>query len=251
MSQLPRPVKQVLSSGPLDARVARTWARLQRTRRGPRVVRSGFVLAGALAAAALAVVLWPRAAIPTPPVALVSAAPMVHASPAPAPGVTADAPHLAPPRPHGDAAPAAAAHAPLRRSPTRVWWKGRPQPGAPRPSLMRVSPGAEEKVDSVDALLASADEAWRAGDTARAAALLSELAAHHPEDARAGQALYLLGQMQLDVLGAPEQAVDSFQRALQLGVPDELTGPLWQALERAQGPEDDSFEPPLGEAPTP
>jgi hypothetical protein len=59
------------------------------------------------------------------------------------------------------------------------------------------------------------------------------LAAHHPADARAGSALYVLGQLQLDVLGRPAAALDSFERALALGVPESLVGPLWEAHERA------------------
>ncbi|MCC6336331.1 MAG: hypothetical protein IT380_20390 [Myxococcales bacterium] len=232
MSQLPRPVKQVLASPSLDARVVRTWVRLERTRRGPRAVRPAFVLAGLAAAAALAVAVWARAPSAARP--QVGPAPVADSLAAPEVArvdvkVANDSAHASPSVPP--------------RAPTRVWWKGRPTPGAPRPSLVQPGPGQreDEAADSVGALLSSADEAWRAQDTVRAASLLSELAAHHPEDARAGQALYLLGQMQLDVLERPGEAVKSFQRALQLGVPEELVGPLWQALERAQPEEDDAL----------
>ncbi|GMU59671.1 MAG: hypothetical protein AMXMBFR34_14340 [Myxococcaceae bacterium] len=241
MSQLPRPVKQVLASPSLDARVARTWVRLERTRRGPRAVRPALVLGGLAATAALAVAVWLRAPAPVAP--LSDQAPKAAAlASAAAPEVVRVEGKVANDAAHaGDVAHASPSVPP--RAPTRVWWKGRPTPGAPRPSLVQPGPAPHEEVepDPVGALLSSADEAWRAGDTTRAASLLSELAAHHPEDARAGQALYLLGQMQLDVLEQPGEAVKSFQRALQLGVPEELVGPLWQALERAQPAEDDAL----------
>lgn len=219
MSLLPWPVKRLTKEDDVDARLQRTWVRLERTRRAPRPVRPGFVVGAVLAAGLVAVVAWPRAER-TP-------APAVVVAPLPS------SPRVADERvnvPHGVPAPTA----PVASAPATVVWRGRPTPGVPRPSLVLRLPGASvEAEDPVDALLASADEAWQAGDTARTAVLLSELAAHHPEDARAGSALYLLGQIQLEVLERPDAAVASFERAIALGVPDELLAPLWAAHERA------------------
>lgn len=221
MSLLPWPVKRLTRSDDVDARVQRTWVRLERTRRAPRVVRPGFVVGAAVAAALLVLAAWPERA-PTPAVVAAVAAPVVSRH---AVDERVNVPHGVPSSPASSRAPSA---------PATVVWRGRPAPGVPRPSLVVRAPGAAlEEEDPVDALLASADEAWRAGDTARTAVLLSELAAHHPEDARAGSALYLLGQIQLDVLERPDAAVESFERAMALGVPDALVGPLWAAHERA------------------
>lgn len=221
MSQLPRPVKRLTRSDDVDARVQRTWVRLERTRRAPRVVRPGFVLGGALAAALLVLAAWPQRA-PSPAAVPPVAVPVASRYAA---DERANVPHGAPSSPASSRAPSA---------PATVVWRGRPAPGVARPSLVVRPPGAVvEAEDPVDALLASADEAWQAGDTARTAVLLSELAAHHPEDARAGSALYLLGQIQLEVLERPDAALASFERALALGVPDALVGPLWAAHERA------------------
>lgn len=295
MSLVPWPVKRLTRPDDVDARVQRTWVRLERTRRAPRSVRSGFLVAAASAACALAAWAWAARAPGTAPgdgapiaaahavgalahagksaeaaragklASVVPSSALASADGAANPRADATSGALASAEgagnPRADATSGArtlAAHAvgalvhageprasppgvggapPASRAaqaPATVVWRGRPTPGAPRPPFMLRLPSSEAAPeDVVEVLLASADEAWRAGDSGRAAVLLSELAAHHPDDARAGSALYVLGQLQLDVLGRPDAAVDSFERALALGVPDSLVGPLWEAHERA------------------
>lgn len=235
MSPLPRPVKQVLVP-PDEAAVGRAWVRLETTRRVPTTVRPAIAWAAfaALAAAGVALVVRPAAPAPASSAAASAVGGALGLARAPASPPPVGGGEAAALVSEGSAAAAGSVTAPPRAGP-RVFWHGRPTAGAARPSLVEgPAPAPEQPVDEAGALLASADDAWRAGQTTRAATLLAELAAHHADDARAGAALYLLGQMQLDVLGQPAEAVASFQRALQLGVPDDVVGPLWTALEQAQ-----------------
>jgi hypothetical protein len=210
---LPRPIKTVLESEASDAPIARGWVRVQRKRRVRDNVRKGvlavccLVLAGAIGWGVRP--LFPSRAVVPP-------APVVVASPA---------------RPALDS---------IVQQLPKVVARGRAA------SVQRPVPVVAENVgpvkaevpvpdvDVVSALLESVREAYDVGDTARAAALLSEIAEKHPDDPRAAQSLYVLGLIQLEKNKDAKSAVASFTQALELSPSAELVPTLWQALERAR-----------------
>jgi tetratricopeptide (TPR) repeat protein len=210
MSQLPRPLKQVLSEAS-DASVVRTWARLQRTRRlgRPRtplllataglalVVLGGWFVRGRLDAAATTTLADARSPSPT-----VSAI-------------------LAKGRQASASVPRSTSQ------PLHVTTASEPEPNVPMVQRSLVP------ADPVGALLESASEAVRASKFTRAAALLAEVGEHHPADRRTATALYALGRLQLENLQQPNEARRSFTRALELNPPEELVVPLWDSLEEA------------------
>lgn len=72
-------------------------------------------------------------------------------------------------------------------------------------------------------------ELWELADVARfsghpseAAVPLRRLVAEHPHDPRAALAAYTLGRLELDALGAPHAAAESFARSETLGLPEAL-----------------------------
>lgn len=76
--------------------------------------------------------------------------------------------------------------------------------------------------DPVAALLARADAARRRGEDADAARVLEVVVAEHAEDQRAALAAYSLARLRLDRMGEPGAAARDFERALALGLPDQL-----------------------------
>lgn len=208
---LPRPVKSVLTDGPVDAAVSRGWSRVQRKRRRRDNVRKGALAVSCLLLAAS--VGWavrpyfgPSTAVPAKPAVVAAAPAPLDALVKELPKVQGRAPAVQRPVPPAAAAPAAQQHADI----------------------------ADPELDVVAALLESVRDAYDAGNTARAAALLQEIAEKHEEDPRAAQALYVLGLIQLDKTKDPKGAVESFTHALELQPPPELVPTLWEALERAR-----------------
>ena len=208
---LPRPIKSVLVETPVDAPVSRGWSRVQKKRRVRDTVRKSALAVSCLLLAAS--VGWavrpffPGPAPVTPP------APVVVAAPAPS-------------------APLDTLVKELPKVQGRAVQVQRPVP-APSPAPQQVAI-PEPEVDVVAALLESVRDAYEAGNTARASALLSEIAEKHEDDPRAAQALYVLGLIQLDRAKDAQGAADSFTHALELQPPPELVPSLWEALERAR-----------------
>lgn len=98
--------------------------------------------------------------------------------------------------------------------------------------------GTEDSGDAeADRLWAEADAARRAQEPERAVALLSALLDHHPQDPRRAVACFIRGRLELERLGQPERAAESFARALALGLPAALEEDGWlrriAALEQA------------------
>ncbi len=207
---LPRPVKQVLVEKPRDAAVMRTWARLQRSRRTTSASRTsvvGVVVASVCSAACgvLLMTSWGRQqkSVEGAPVgAPVAARPTVSTLLAQGRQTNATAPHTR--------------VAALPRTP-------------PVPEVTPVPPP-----DPVRAMLDAAGDAVRASDYGLAAALLSELGDHHPDDPRTPTALFALGRIQADNLHQRDEAARSFTRALELGPDEKLVVPLWNALQEVQ-----------------
>lgn len=67
-----------------------------------------------------------------------------------------------------------------------------------------------------------ADVARFSGHPSEAAVPLRRLVAEHPNDPRAALAAYTLGRLELDALGAPLAAAESFARSEALGLPEAL-----------------------------
>ncbi|MBK7864552.1 MAG: tetratricopeptide repeat protein [Archangiaceae bacterium] len=209
--KLSRPIKSMLEPGSTDAPISRGWSRVQKKQRTRDTVRKS-ALAVCCLSLAVAVGWAVRPLFPRP------AAPAVVVAAAPA-----------------SVRPASARLDALVQQLPRV--QGRPaqvQRPAPAPQAAATSPLPEPEVDVVAALLESVRDAYDAGNTSRAAALLSEIAEKHSDDPRAAQALYVLGLIQLDKTHEPGAAAASFTRALELGPPNELVAPLWKSLERAR-----------------
>lgn len=74
----------------------------------------------------------------------------------------------------------------------------------------------------VAALWELADVARFSGHPSEAAVPLRRLVEEHPNDPRAALAAYTLGRLELDVLGAPHAAAESFARSEALGLPEAL-----------------------------
>ena len=200
MSPLPRPVKDVLAEPALDASVKRVWAKVQLRRRVPApLVRPSLILGGVLALAAFVVTVWP------PPKRVVPMAPVEAVAEVCAP---IRLPH--PSTPHAR----------------------RPTVALPRPAGATAAP---VEADVVGALLMSVEDAAREGHTDQVVAILGEIAAHHTDDPRAVEALYMLGTVQLEVLKQPSRAAASFRRALELSPSDDLVPRLWEGYEAAGG----------------
>jgi transmembrane sensor len=71
-------------------------------------------------------------------------------------------------------------------------------------------------------LLVLADMARSVSEPAQAALALELLVQRHPRDSRAALAALTLGKLQLDALGRPETACETFQHAIELGLPGAL-----------------------------
>ena len=197
MKPLSLPIKNLLEEPQLGARVVRTWVKVQR-RRQP-VARPFMQWALAASVAALAVSLWWQR---SPPVEAV-VAPLAVAQVKPA----------APPM-----------------NLTRAMIQGRATHLVPRANVEETTPP-----DVVGEMLQGAVEAFSNGDAKRAALLLSETTAHHPDDPRTGAALVTLGWLQLEHLHQPAEAKRSLTRALELDPRAELFDRAWPLLERANG----------------
>jgi hypothetical protein len=209
---LPRPVKAILREGGLDAPVSRGWSRVQRKRQVRDTARKSVLGVSCLVlAAAVGWAVRPYLSTPRPSAA------------APLAGVEASAVKTA--------APLDTLVDQLPKVHGRAVQVQRPVPAAP-PAAPVAAPQPE--VDVVGALLESVRDAYEHGDTARAAALLSEIAEKHEEDPRSAQALYVLGLIQLDKNHDAKGAAVSFNHALELDPPAELVPTLWEALERAR-----------------
>jgi transmembrane sensor len=74
----------------------------------------------------------------------------------------------------------------------------------------------------VAALWELADVARFSGHPSEAAVPLRRLVEEHPNDPRAALAAYTLGRLELDSLGAPHAAAESFARSEALGLPEAL-----------------------------
>ena len=210
---LPRPIKSVLQEPALDQPVARGWARVQKKRRVRDTARKT-VLAVACLLLAASVGWAVRPLFPSTMPAV--AAPVVP--------VAAKA----------TSAPLDALVKELPRVQGRAQLVQRPALPVAAPQQPHVAEPVPE-VDVVAALLLSVRDAYDAGNTSRAAALLSEIAERHSADPRAAQALYVLGLIQLDKNHDANAAADSFTHALELDPPAALVPELWRALERARG----------------
>jgi hypothetical protein len=209
---LPRPIKSVLQEPSLDQPVARGWSRVQKKRRVRDTARKTVLaVACLLLAASIGWALRPMFPSTMPAVAS-PVVPVAKAPSAPLDALVKDLPKVQ-------------GRAQLVQRPA--------QPPAP-PQQPPVAVPVPE-VDVVAALLLSVRDAYDAGDTTRAAALLSEIAERHAADPRAAQALYVLGLIQLDKNHDPKAAADSFTHALELDPPAQLVPELWRSLERARG----------------
>jgi hypothetical protein len=226
MKPLPRPVREVLDEPVSPASVMRVWARVQVKRRAPTpVARPWLVGVAAVAAVAMVVVARPRAAVNVMSSGVESVVPVTKSIIAASEAKKTES--VAPP------SVVAEVQAPSRVGP---WLQG-------RHSLATFSRPVGVKADAVPAdlvgaLLESAEDAWRAGQPSRVAAILGEVSEHHANDPRASEALFLLGLVQLDALKHPRLAKASFQRALELNPPTDLVVPLWEAYQRSMGAED-------------
>ena len=210
---LPRPVKNLLTQSP-DASVVRTWARLQRTRRLGRPHHPA-VLVFAVCTAMLV-----SGLITTLVRQRLERAPVLEAAP-----IAAAEPRL----------PSASTVLARGRLGASAKERTASQPlHVPTPEVPAAAP--PPPADAVGMLLETASESVRAKRYSRAAALLSEVGDHHPEDPRASMALYALGRLQLDNLSLRAEAKHSFTRALELNPPEELVVPIWKSLEEASEP---------------
>lgn len=224
MKPLPRPVREVLDEPVSPASVMRVWARVQVKRRAPApVARPWLVGVAAVAAVAMVVVTRPRAAVNAMSSGEESVVPVTKSIIAAS--ETKKMETVPPPV-------VAEVQAPPRVGP---WLQG-------RHSLATFSRPVGVKADAVPAdlvgsLLESAEDAWRAGQPSRVAAILGEVSEHHANDPRASEALFLLGLVQLDALKHPRLAKASFQRALELNPPTDLVVPLWEAYQRSMADE--------------
>lgn len=108
---------------------------------------------------------------------------------------------------------------------TRSWQAVAKEDGRPAAYALLTAEGIAREArgsSNADDLLALADIARLSGHPADAVTPLEQLVTHHARDARAPQAAFTLGKLQLDVLGASEAAAHSFERALALGLPNAL-----------------------------
>jgi len=87
---------------------------------------------------------------------------------------------------------------------------------------------------SVEDLLGLADVARLSGHPEQAVAPLERIVRNHSTDRAAGLAAFTLGRIEVDQLGRPLDAVQSFERAIALGVPHELVGDAVGRLAEAQ-----------------
>ena len=222
MKPLPRPVREVLDEPASAASVMRVWARVQVKRRAPApMVRPWVVGVAAVAAVAVVVLTRPRG----PAVSMSDSALASNVVQAKSVSEKASSefvvtesvtPQVPPPR-------------------VGPWLQGRHSLATfSRP--IGTKAGAEP-ADVVGSLLASAEDAWRAGQPSRVVALLGEVSEHHSNDPRASEALFFLGLVELDVLKHPRLARASFQRALELNPPSDLVVPLWEAYQRSMAAE--------------
>lgn len=204
MKPLPRPVSTILETPDVQPSVARTWARLQRSRAGGFRWRPVVFATGALVAAALVFVVNRRTPSTQPTVQVVSA------TPAPEPVPTLERP----------------------ASLESVMVRGRSK-RVTRPPETLVE-NAVRGDDAVGSMLESAVEAYVAGDARRSATLLAEAVEHHPDDARVGEALVTLGWLQLEQLNEPAEARKSLEHALTLPLSQQLFDRAYPLLERAR-----------------
>lgn len=87
----------------------------------------------------------------------------------------------------------------------------------------------------VAALWELADVARFSGHPSEAAGPLRRLVSEHPDDARAALAAYTLGRLELDALGTPSAAAESFARSEALHLPDALREPAAASRVEALG----------------
>jgi transmembrane sensor len=116
-------------------------------------------------------------------------------------------------------------------------WRGLAQRGDHASAYAELGPAGIASASqgaSVDDLLALADVARLSGHPADAVAPLSRVVAEHADDPRAPLAAFTLGRVQLDALGNPGAAADSFARALALGLPQSLQEDAYARLVEAR-----------------
>jgi tRNA nucleotidyltransferase/poly(A) polymerase len=118
-------------------------------------------------------------------------------------------------------------------------------PAMRRAPAVVVAPAENPDIDQVGQLLLSVQDAWKANNVQRVAALLAEVAEHHPRDPRAAQSLYLLGRIQLERFKDRKAAAISLHHALELNPSEDLVPAIWAAYQRAGGP------PPAPAGPSP
>jgi transmembrane sensor len=133
--------------------------------------------------------------------------------------------------------PAAQAQAPLGSAPSEPPRKKLPKAPVEAPFLALARRGdyrgayaalgpegrkRESERDDVDALLLLADIARLSGHAPEAVAPLSRIVTRHAGDPRAAIAAFTLGRLELDALGQPSRAAQSFQAALDLGLKEPL-----------------------------
>jgi TolA-binding protein len=110
------------------------------------------------------------------------------------------------------------------------------EPPGPSPTVRSPARAARGPNRAAE-LWEAADSARRAGQSARAAALLERLLRDYPADSQVALAAFTLGVLELDRLEQPTAAAASFQRALELGIGAALREDVYlrwaEALERA------------------
>jgi len=88
---------------------------------------------------------------------------------------------------------------------------------------------------TADSLLQLADVARLSGHAEEAVAPLERFLREHPSDGRAGLAAFTLGVVHMDQRGAPGQAAEAFERALELDLPEPLREDALARLSAARG----------------
>jgi transmembrane sensor len=116
-------------------------------------------------------------------------------------------------------------------------WRALAQSGAYAQAYVALgSAGLRSVLQSgaVTDLLTVADIARSSGHPAEAVAPLVRVVEEHPDDARAPLAAFTLGRLELDTLGDPARAAESFRRAIALGIPKTLLEDAYARLVEAR-----------------
>ena len=79
-----------------------------------------------------------------------------------------------------------------------------------------------QKSKDIDDLFKLADVARLSGHPLDAVAPLQAIVTNHPDNPRAGLAAYTLGKLYLEKLSSPKKAVEAFNDAIRLGIPEAL-----------------------------